>query len=168
MRLRKLRIALYIACGIACMLLIVLWVRSYVYSDGLAGPVSETKGLMVGSLAGAIQFRLDDRKWSDAGSFHWRKTTESVADLNEALEALHQLQAKLGSKQAFTRIDMTTRIGWDGDTLFLPYWLLVLVTGSLAGAVGMQRPYRFQFTLRTLLVGMTLVAIVLALIVAVV
>jgi hypothetical protein len=29
MRFRKLRIALSVACGIACVLLIVLWVRSY-------------------------------------------------------------------------------------------------------------------------------------------
>ena len=29
MRFRKLRIAWSVACGIACVLLIVLWVRSY-------------------------------------------------------------------------------------------------------------------------------------------
>jgi hypothetical protein len=162
---RYLRIAFSAACGIVCMLLIVLWARSYVYSDSLAGPVSGTKSLMVASLAGAVQFRLDDRKWSNAGSFHWRKTTESVTDLNEALEAFHRLRAKLGSTQAFTRINNSTRIGWDGDTLFLPCWLLVLVTGTLAAAVGMQRPYRFCFTLRTLLVATTLIAITLGLIV---
>ena len=35
MRFRKLRIAWSVGCGIVCVLLIVLWVRSYFHSEGL-------------------------------------------------------------------------------------------------------------------------------------
>src|SRR6476620_7609681 len=35
MRFRKLRIAWSVMCGIACVLLIVLWVRSYWWSEGI-------------------------------------------------------------------------------------------------------------------------------------
>ena len=161
-----LRIGFSVGSGVACMLLIVLWVRSYVYCDSLAGPISETKRLHVGSLAGAVQLRLDDETWSDPNSFRWKITIDSVADLNKSLDAFRELQVKLGSRQANTCINMTKRIGWELDTLFLPYWLLVLLTGALAAAVGMHRPYRFSFSLRTLLISMTLVAAEFGLIVA--
>ena len=165
MRFRKLRIAFSATCLIACVLLIVLWVRSYVYSDLLIGPISETKRLLVGSLAGAVQFRLDDRKWSDPYSYRWKITIESVSDLNKAVDAVREMQAKLGAQQAHTSINMATRIGWEHDTLFLPYWLLMLLTGAPAATVGMHRPYRLNFSLRTLLIATTLVAVVLGLIV---
>ncbi len=35
MRFRKLRIAWSVVCGLACVLLIVLWVRSYWWIDGI-------------------------------------------------------------------------------------------------------------------------------------
>jgi len=161
---RYLRIAFSVACGLACMTLIVWWARSYVYSDTLTGPMSESKRLLVSSLAGAIQFRMDDRGWSDANAYRSRIATDAVADLNKLLDDLSEMRSKLGLKQTRTKIDMTMRIGWERDTLFLPYWLLVLLTGGSAAALGMRRPYRFKFGLRTLLIATTLVALVLSLI----
>ncbi len=163
--LQYLRIAFLIAGLVACVMFIALWARSYVYSDLLTGPISETKKLVVGSLACAIQFRLDDRKWSDPNSFRWKNTTDSVADLNKDLDALLAMQTKPGPPPPPTKIDWTMKIGWDGNTLFLPYWLLVLLTGAPDVAVGMGWPFGFKFSLRTLLIATTLVAIVLGAIV---
>jgi hypothetical protein len=51
-----------------------------------------------------------------------------------------------------------------GDTFFLPYWLLVILTGTFAAAIGNRRPYRLNFSLRTLLIATTLIAVVLGLV----
>src|SRR3977135_1190449 len=55
MRLRKLRIAFSTTCLIACVLLIVLWVRSYWRLDALSGSQSGT-GLAVSSSQGKMGF----------------------------------------------------------------------------------------------------------------
>jgi hypothetical protein len=167
MRFRKLRMAFSATCLIACVLLIALWVRSYVYSDQLRGPI-ESRSVLVASLAGAIQLRLDDGKFNARFYYpsRWEHTVDSVADLNKSLDELRDMQANLatsGVPQDRSRINMTMKIGWhrDAETLFVPHWLLVLLTGVLAVAVGVRHPYRFSFSLRTLLIATTLIAVVL-------
>src|SRR6478609_241719 len=59
MRFRKLRIAWSVGCGIACVLLIVLWVRSYWWFDNVNFSTTETK--VVQSFDGVM-------------SFHYRRT----------------------------------------------------------------------------------------------
>jgi hypothetical protein len=108
---------------------------------------------------------LDDRKGRNPNTLRWKIHTGSVAELNQAVKHQLGMQAMLGSKQAFRKIDNTMRIGWKGDTLFLPHWLLVLLTGASSVFVGMRRPYRFNFSLRTLLIATTLVAVILGLVV---
>src|SRR6478672_8285240 len=56
MRFRKLRIAWSVACGIACVLLIVLWVRSYWRFNRAEGNVG---GTQVRFLAASGKLRFD-------------------------------------------------------------------------------------------------------------
>jgi hypothetical protein len=88
---------------------------------------------------------------------------DSVADLNRSLDAIYEMQAKLGSKQVHRKIDWTMEIGRRDDTFHLPYWLLVLMSGVPAIALGVRRPYRLNFSLRTMLIATALVAVVLGL-----
>ena len=55
MRFRKLRIAWSVLCGIACVLLIVLWVRSYATGDFIVMDASINKYLIVHSQKGIIE-----------------------------------------------------------------------------------------------------------------
>jgi hypothetical protein len=161
MTLHKLRIAWSVFWGLACVLLIVLWVRSYVYSDALSGPISKTKRLFVSSLAGAVQCRLDERKWNNPISFRpWSIRTEAVAHFQKMSDELYNAQATLGSPPKKTRIDFTWQVGLLGSTLFLPYCLLVLPTATTAVLPWIYRT-RLRFTLRTLLIATTLIAVVL-------
>ena len=57
---RYVRITFSIACGIACVLLIALWARSYWWIDGAVGPISSNKVLLIGSNSGSFSFRIDD------------------------------------------------------------------------------------------------------------
>src|SRR4051812_32788903 len=56
MRFHKLRIAFSIACAIACVLLIVLWVRSFEYVDVLYVPISSARISVVESDLGNVHF----------------------------------------------------------------------------------------------------------------
>src|SRR6476659_6488605 len=57
MRYRKLRIAWSIACSILCLLLIVLWVRSYWLFDGFGGH-TRTRNLGLESEQGQLRFTV--------------------------------------------------------------------------------------------------------------
>jgi hypothetical protein len=52
--LRYLRIAFSVTCGIACVLLIVLWVRSYSYMDYAYGPNNSHCSFTLISLSGRL------------------------------------------------------------------------------------------------------------------
>src|SRR6476660_9850969 len=62
MRFRKLRIAWSVICGIACVLLIVLWVRSYWWRDSISRQPSSTCGVSADSVRGELCFCV----------YHWR------------------------------------------------------------------------------------------------
>jgi hypothetical protein len=51
-RFRKLRIAFSITCGIACLLLIGLWVRSYSHADDLVVTLTKTHQAEIQSVSG--------------------------------------------------------------------------------------------------------------------
>ena len=53
-RYRKLRIAWSVMCGVACVLLCVLWLRSYYRWDQLSGEAFDNTWILVRSLHGEI------------------------------------------------------------------------------------------------------------------
>ena len=54
MKFRKLRIAWSIACCIACVLLIVLWVRSRYRRDSIEGPVTAATSFVIDHVRGRV------------------------------------------------------------------------------------------------------------------
>jgi hypothetical protein len=144
--LRYLRIAFTAFCGLACVLLVMLWVRNrYVY-DSLHGPISgETlliltsrhDGLAIGLRFGEMQFR-DGNSW---------QTNAFPTDLRRP-------------------DDYATAYGFSGrnssefKAVHIPYWFLVPLSATLAAIPWI----RWRFSLRTLLIAITLVAVVLGVI----
>jgi hypothetical protein len=117
MRFRKLRIAWSVGWGSACVLLVVLWVRSYAVIDKWLPDFSTTWGIAA---------------FSDSG-----EVSASVVHMD----------------------------GGAVDIWFIaiPYWLLFTLS-AIAGPLPLLR-WSNRFTLRTLLIATTLVAVVLALVV---
>ena len=137
MRFRKLRIAWSVVCGIACVLLIVLWVRSYWHIEyirtGIPPPCIEIK--------------------SADGKFHlYRFSSDGKAFFN--LESLSYAEGD----HAFAS---NTWDSFDSWYIVIPDWFATLATACLAAIPWL--PHRFS--LRTLLIATTLVAVVLGLIV---
>ena len=147
MKHRKLRIAWSVAWGVVAVLLVALWVRSYWVGNVLRCPVTQTIAIRLVSQRGFYGVGLRDP--SDTRD---KEPNGLAAFMPEAFAP--------PTWHFFTRSSMYPNERY----LMAPWWTVALLTATLS--VAAQRPRRFS--LRTLLIVTTLVAMVLGLIVAVV
>ena len=158
--LRYLRIAFSATCVIACVLLIVLWVRSYTWHDRILLRLYGKRGVEISHVAGQsrLTFLNVPRQsfWQTFGQpddtqYFYEKT--SVEEWRET-----SFPGNVSTSPSFLMARVPTGWGW---TLRSPYWFIVSLVGILAIAPWI----RWRFSLRTLLIATTLVAVVLGLIV---
>jgi hypothetical protein len=150
MRFRKLRIAWSVWWGVASMLLCVLWVRSYWRWEsvqwGWGTPVHQSVNCF--SQNGIVKFAYTDiRGTPEMQLTKWGVRAYPVEGAILISTIRHQF---LG----FGYFD-------DRPTYFVPYWFLA----SLAGILSILPWAAYRFSLRTLLIATTLVAVALGLIV---
>jgi hypothetical protein len=143
----------------ACVLLVALWVRSYERREYVAIRVSNTVALSAISLQGRIVFVGDvqpvDRR---PGLIAWMTESEQVTGWN-----LPWLGEPIRRATWGMRIQRLT-LGIAGIAVQIAHGLLLLVLGTIAVAPWLS--WRSRFSLRTLLIGTTLVAIGLGIVVA--
>jgi hypothetical protein len=145
MRFRKLRIAWSVFCGLACVLLVALWVRSYYLDDKITLPVSSSDNLHVLLLRGKIVLTVQENAPFD-GRWSWNE--HDVASYSRDLSSFD------ASVPAWRLNRGNASIGY-----VLPYYCPVLLSVFLAAAPWMRLSKRF--TTRTLLIATTLVAVAL-------
>ena len=153
MKYRKLRIAVSVVSGLCCVLVIVLWMRSYSWADGINGQFTANCVIAFGSLPGCIAIQVRQEK--DRPSLpSWTLT----------------------SMEADRWIDTARRSGpfvpsrmWEAfyakeGMLAVPSWFAIV---AFAGCATMSAisPAHVRFSLRTLLITTTVVALVLGLII---
>jgi hypothetical protein len=148
--LRLLRIGWSAGCVISCVLLIALWVRSYGTEDRAQGCISPVGIRLYSSRGWLVLFKnstpgagpcADSQPWHIAlSSDHWLKPSDS--------------RLGFSSPARFFNGSLAANIS-------LPHWLLIAFSGSIASFPWL----RWRFSLRTLLIVTTLVAVVLGLIV---
>jgi hypothetical protein len=129
MKYRKLRIAWSVGCGILCVLLIALWVRSYWYRDRLEIPLFGSRLINAWSMQG----QLTAINLAHTGD--WRFTT---THLDEWVNTSRKWKFNIGGVHC---------------SHFFPASIL----GFLAASPWL--PWRFS--LGTLLIGLTVVAVIL-------
>ena len=139
MRFRKLRIAFSATCLIACVLLIVLWVRSFSKCDSL-------------DIAGTHQITSLRGMCFIDGQF--RKSESIVVKAAWGLTWFQYLDR-------FAPHGVTPLV----KGIAVPFWIPILLT--IAVAATPWKHWSNQFSLRTLLIATTLVAMVLGVVVAV-
>ena len=146
MRFRKLRIAWSVGCAIACVLLIALWVRSYWCWDACTTRQVAGQNAEVGSRQGWLGININ---MSSNGSFvqHREYSFSTMAVIGES-NADWELKA-YNFPQGWA-YSITTR-----------HWLPAFAAAIFAIVPWMT----WRFSLRTLLIATTLVAVVLCLIV---
>lgn len=152
-----------IICCIACVALIGMWLRSYDHSDRTFGRFDASHGFQMDSRFGRAVLYLGNH---DLGSFFTTDVIYSAvrARRTEVRPYSSTFYTAVESDPPWTLYD----IGFDsftnntGEYFILPYWFLVLATGSLAMVSRLHRPSRF--TLRDIFVATTFLAVVLGMI----
>jgi hypothetical protein len=175
MRFRKLRIAWSVGCGILCVLLIVLWIRSYYRVGFLFWHPTKTLQFDVTSISGGLSTSACDDPELLLDKLVWRLNSvplqEDLRSKSTSLGSRWSFQSDPQAKHFHCRIlgfkcifNSTPRAQHFDFSLTVPFWFLVL-----ASAAAMATPWlqwlRPRFSLRTLLIATTLVAVVLGAIV---
>jgi hypothetical protein len=141
MRFRKLRIAWSVACGIACVLLIVLWVRSYWWFDishAMKPTLVSARGKLF--LTNKIEMTL----------------SPSLEDLN-APQPFGRNRFIRGFSYTIEQVEVERA----SYIAVVPIWILVLTFAGFAVLPWL----RWRFTTRTLLIVITAVAVMLGVVV---
>jgi hypothetical protein len=143
--LKYLRIGVTALSLTACVLLIALWVRSYSYWDHIRGSISEHRMLKFNSVSGKLSIsHTQFPRWHT-----WRRYSFALDERQPDQIPPLMRSAKFGfglkSNQNFLALAM-------------PYWFLVPLTATLVAApwIGWSK----RFSLRTLLIATTLIAVV--------
>jgi hypothetical protein len=158
MRYRKLRIAWSVAWGVVALLLCVLWVRSYWWADNLYIKVPDPQRNLIifSGLGGTIWYTNEYPSWSPAWTHtYWRTQSNTVAAETEGIDVLW-----FHSLYRFEFFNPPREPYWSRQ-LVLPHWFLITAFTAIAAAPWL----RWRFSLRTLLIVTTLVAVGLGLIV---
>jgi hypothetical protein len=149
--LKYLRIAVTVLSLTACMLLVALWVRSYWLSEGLHVQLAESRPIDFFSMCGSVEvsggYDLSSDHTFKPGTWRYysgKTTPEDSSDLSRE-----------------NLIKFSSRLDWDNYFIRAPHWALML----LCIPVAIIPWLRWRFSLRTLLIATTLVAVGLGLIV---
>jgi hypothetical protein len=155
--LRRLRIAVSAVLGILCLLLIALWMRSYWRADEL----TLASRLRLTSIYGHIQYVtapiLFEKPWD---YLSWRPSRDEIRAATGTKVVLNDLdKKKIAQLSAVLGIGPPSGrppVAWLGS---VPHWGVVCVAATLTIAIWI--PWSNRFSLRTLLLTTTLVAILL-------
>jgi hypothetical protein len=162
MKYRKLRIVWSVVWGIICLLVVALWVRSYWKNDQIVHRVSATEYVALTAMRGQIAIggsndqmyvsRFQRDYWINLGFSiqAWDTKKGSPFVVFNASEPYGFVNFPYYRSPAW--------VGSPGSTsyeLSIPYWLLVLTLSSFSAIPWLK----WRFSLRTLLIAMTLVAV---------
>ena len=148
MKFRKLRIAFSAACLIACMLLIELWVRSYRKCDQCWGHFPNGTTFEIDSISGYV--------W--AGIVHWNYPSSLMLRTSQLSKESEEKYANLPK---FRFMEQIGGSGLGTCVFAAPHWFLIILALGVAAVSWVP----LRFSIRTLLIATTLVAVMLGLIV---
>jgi hypothetical protein len=142
-----LRITASAVCGVVCVLLVVLWVRSYYWHDYVQR-VGRTSHLRITSGGGKVVFNCDPL---DPAVLYG--SLPSYGSEKQTLSRDFYLRAFPGQ---FGHLPIITDVGSYHD-YWVPLWFLTLVFAALAAAPWLY--WSTRFSLRTLFIVVTVVAL---------
>jgi hypothetical protein len=140
--LKCLRIAVTAVSLTACVLLVALWVRTKYAIDSFGGPLSASKAFYVMSRHGGIGLLL--AQWNSEWMYLKYPADEFVSS---------EFEMEIGYKTALGFVQYVKDPG--AFRIRVPYWSLVSLSAVFAAIPWL----RWRFSLRTLMIGTTLVAV---------
>jgi hypothetical protein len=145
LRRRILRIAWSVICGFRSVLLIMLWLRSYKWDDELYAPVTQNYALAAGSIMGQLIVKVRDTSIEPG--------TKRTSVRTQPADSIWPEMVGMFPKFAIRK----ERTDW---AIYTPHWLPVVVLSGLFSIVWIRR----RFSLRTLLIAITVAAVTLGII----
>jgi hypothetical protein len=152
MKLRRLRIACSVACGLICLTVAVFWVRSYRIWDEVGGEALDNTWIQVRSLHGQFTVAGGYDARSPLIPFHW--SSHRNYRLTNQWVSVDEGKATHSTNLEPTDFGFTAGNSW--GQVRTPHWFSTLLFLILAA---ISWPLPWQFSLRTLLIAMTAAAI---------
>ncbi len=156
MKYRKLRIAWSVGCGILCLLLIAMWVWSYWWNDFASHRLAGRDFL--------VQIRLGELGiWCEPASVAPLASQLKIGEQPvNSWDRTYWVLAGTEIVQAHRYFVFHYRSTVQGIAIWMPFWTMGLPLAIVASLPWLA----WRFSLRTLLIGMTVVAVALSTIVA--
>ena len=159
MKYRKLRIAWSVAWGVVCLLLVALWVRSYYYQDVFEAKTS-WRQFQIKSWPGRLEFsQLNVQRMFRSKVMISPQEAQII--LKEMSQGKWHVSRPVPKRSATRRAYVRLGFNWQNEgastMVAAPYWSVVLLFVALAAAPGVK--WSRRFSLRTLLIAMTLAAV---------
>ncbi|HJQ79232.1 MAG TPA: hypothetical protein VJ828_04720 [Lacipirellulaceae bacterium] len=176
---RKIRLAVAMSCLTIAGALSALWVSSYNSADRIHGRFWGRDSFLISSKQGRIT--VVTFRWHGASDW-WKWGIHSFAvddEMSFPVGSVRQYEKAVGFGTITNPMYMVMRSTFEtpegatilisgaavatlrGSGVIVPYWFLVLAAGLLGIALLRERPWRY--TTRSLLIAITLVAVVLGL-----
>jgi hypothetical protein len=145
MKHRKLRIAFSAVCGVLCLLLVALWIRTHFAIDNINGQLTRSQGLGITSRNGGIGLVIVKGNLAQWSVRSFPANEQIQIDYEKALGFIHYQSA---TNQFRVR---------------LPYASLVVFCAACTALPWIR--WSKQFSMRTVLIVITLIALALGLII---
>jgi hypothetical protein len=157
--LKYLRIAATALSVTVCVLLVALWVRSYTRHDGIRGLIPVNQRFSLSSAYGSIRFATFDRSFDEMFSGY------RASDWGLSSSRMDRRPSMTLVNTPLTNFGLGFAGSSDryGIVAIVPTWFVVGFTLTVGVAPWFAN--RLTFSLRTLLIATTLVAIVLGMVV---
>lgn len=145
--LQRLRLTVAVSCLLATACFVIFWMRSLKQWDNILYAGTSIGMLDAGSSDGMLSLyhahaeEYQSAEGSDRIGLYFMTTNRS--QLNPARVSLWRWPRLHRDLESYG--------------VFIPFWLLILVSGCIGAALSVRRPFRFQ--LRTLAIGATLIVI---------
>jgi hypothetical protein len=157
--LRRLLNIASIVCLVACVVLMAIWVRSYHCIDQLQGKITGQQMISVDAFYGRLLLKESPVPYRD---FPWTMNSTPIkSNMPFATQTAEVWDRRMGQGSS-SPLGFAVYLSWPDAALMLPLWFLVLATGTLAMAF--QRRWPWRFTLRSLFIATTFLAVVLGMI----
>jgi hypothetical protein len=157
-----------VICLVACVAFMALWVRSYRMWYELPGRYSATRAFQIVWEDGRLMlFEFPVDSYSEKlllqvpKPWPWTEGGQPIGLQTESGPPV-RFEAPPWTRGRLTPLGFVMYVRRTGSFLMLPYWFLVLVSGSLAIVLRLRWPWRF--TLRSLFIATTFLAVVLGMI----
>ena len=155
---RRVRIAVSVFFGVLTVAMCVLWVRSYFWRERIVFGTYGDRAIQFSHVLGTLHFIT----FSEPGLKFWQPYDSPTGRGKLPIDEWRREPTLIKKDLPKSRLGFGGYFGKTGSTAYIPYWFLVVLSGTCAILPWLK--FSWKFSLRTLLIATTLVAVALGLV----